>query len=218
MFGALTLLHFQCRPPSKKRPFRVQLLGSITYLAASPDILDDIEEPGLMLDADDTVELAVRLFQLGLFPEERRRVFIATVAQYAVSGEDGYALRDPAIRKMFRRPEWTDFLKRIRAELVPTLGSARRHWERNHERRQDPEEYMYGFNSTLSSLEKLFPDDPVVSREVGWERNAVNEWIAERNAETDNPASDPPPRLRTTEQFQDVQSPKDRSVFDDVDA
>jgi hypothetical protein len=178
------------------------------YLAQSPEILESINEPGLTLGADDDVELAVRLFREGLLPEDNRKAF--------VDGEDGYALRDRSIRKMFRPSEWKHFAERLRLELVPNLARARRYWESNHDRRDDPEEYMDEFKSILDSLEGLFPSDPATLREVGWQRNAMDEWIAERHSEPDENESRPP-RL-PTQRADDPKGSQVRSIFDDVDA
>jgi energy-coupling factor transporter ATP-binding protein EcfA2 len=186
------------------------------YLAQSPEILESINEPGLTLGADDDVELAVRLFREGLLPEDNRKAFVDSVVEYAVDGEDGYALRDRSIRKMFRPSEWKHFAERLRLELVPNLARARRYWESNHDRRDDPEEYMDEFKSILDSLEGLFPSDPATLREVGWQRNAMDEWIAERHSEPDENESRPP-RL-PTQRADDPKGSQVRSIFDDVDA
>jgi hypothetical protein len=188
------------------------------YLSEHLEIMERVAEPDLMLEADDSVALAVRLFDLGLLPEHVRKAFLETVEQYAISGEDGYGLRNPGIRKMFRRGEWKDFLERIRARLVPILGSARRDWERSYRSSDDPEEHMDGFSSILKSLETLFPDDPVVSSNVSREQRVVEEWIEDRKAAMDDPPSGPPPRIHSTGSSHEVPNPQKRSVFDDVDA
>lgn len=185
------------------------------YLARCPEVLDGVSEPGLALDADPIVELALRLFELRLLPEVNGTAFLEAVTQYAVDGEDGYAIRDSEIRSMFRRPEWTQFVDRLRGNLVPSLPHVRREWERNHSSGEDPEQHMEGFMGILDSLEREFPGDPAVVREVSFQRNAVKEWISEHYPEPEE--SGPPPRLLA--HSPEASNPyQDRSVFDDVDA
>ena len=185
------------------------------YLSEHPEVLESVSEPGLSLDAEPAVEFALRLFELRLLPEANRKAFVEAVSQYAVDGEDGYAFRDSKIRKVFQRPEWIQFVDRLREELVPSLPSVRRTWQSHHNSGEDPEQHVEGFISILDSLEKQFPEDRTVVREVSFQRNLVMEWISENYPEPED--TGPPPRL-LAHPSEAPNSCQDRSIFDDVDA
>ena len=88
------------------------------YLERYPRLLDQVSEPGLLLEAVPEVRLAERLYEFGLLPDEQRRKFVETVSNYAVEGLDGGALSDNAIRSLFTRDECEDLVERVRVELL----------------------------------------------------------------------------------------------------
>ena len=183
------------------------------YVERNPEILDRVVKPGLMLNAVPEVELATRLHEFGLLAEDRRQEFISTVSEYALKGQDLYALGDTGIRGVFRDREFEEFLTRVHTELLPRLDDVRSDWESNCDSDQSVDEQMQPLLDSFEVLKKLFVDDEaaigVVEREVG---RAV-EWIADHRSEE----LDVEPRRR----FGDVR-PLDefhtaRSIFDDID-
>ena len=76
----------------------VRRASNLRYFDRHPDLLDKVAKPGLLLHAVPEVDLAVRLHELGLLPDGHRKKFIATVSNYALAGEDLYALEDLGIR------------------------------------------------------------------------------------------------------------------------
>jgi hypothetical protein len=70
------------------------------------------------------VDLAIRLHELGLLPEEYRQAFVTTVIAYAIEGEDLYALESLRIQSVFTSAELSAFRERVRAELVPRAIAA----------------------------------------------------------------------------------------------
>jgi hypothetical protein len=179
--------------------------------------MDGIKTPGMMLEFDDDVQLALRLFELAVLPESLRKTFVQAVSNYAIEGEDGFALRSEALQKMFKPAEWQRVKRRVRTELVRKLADVRRFWESNYDRAQTPEDYMDELRNIFTSLEVLFPNDAAVSRTVSLERNILDDWIAKHQADSEIDPG-PPPRLTNEPSATPERDPEARSIFDDVDA
>lgn len=184
------------------------------YVEKNPDLPDSVSEPGLFLSAVSEVDLAVRLHEFGLLPEDRRKKFIATVSGYAVEGEDLYALEDGNIRRMFEDREFEELLLRVQTELLPRLDEVRRTWQSNHDSDQSPDNHMQPLLDSFEALKKLFSDDEDAVKIVERETARVVEWIAEHLPDD--------PDTRHRQSLGEVQASDefhgDRSIFEDVDA
>jgi hypothetical protein len=191
------------------------------YLQHHPQIFGRVSNPRLFLYVASEVGLALRLFELGLFPEEHRKKFVQTVTQYAVDGDDGYVFESREIRKMFTREEMKNLKLRVRTELVPGLKNARRNWEDNLSSDEDPESYIQPFSDLLSALEREFPSDDDVAAAVERERVLVQRWIentlqdlAERG---DRPYDEPDYDSGDYSHSEGRVAVAGRSTFDDID-
>ena len=174
-----------------------------------------------MLYAVSEVDLALRLFELGLFPEVYRKGFVQTVTQYAVDGNDGYVFESRDIRKIFTREEIKNLKLRVRTELVPGLKNARGNWEDNLPSDEDPESYIQPFSDLLSALEREFSSDPDVMAAVKEESVLVKRWIentlqdlAERG---DRPYDEPDYDAGDYSRSEGRMGATERSIFDDID-
>lgn len=192
------------------------------YQKRHPAILDRVSTPRKLLYAVSEVELALRLFEFGLLPEENRRKFVQTVTQYAVEGEDGYALENSRIAKMFTTEEEEELTLRLQRELIPNLADARKYWEENFSDDEDPESYIQPFVDILSALEARFPTDNNVGAAVAEEGTKVDRWIqqtiedlAEREGDQQN--IEPEYDRRDFHAFREQLVPAERSIFDDID-
>jgi hypothetical protein len=184
------------------------------YIETHPDLLDRVSQPGLYLSAVSEVDLAVRLHEFGLLPEEARKEFVATVGGYAVEGEDLYGLEDADIRRVFEGPEFEELLLRVRAELLPRLDDVRRNRQRNRDYDQSPDEHMQPLLGSFETLKKLFSDDEDAVKIVERENERVLEWIAENTSE--DPDTTESRTLGEVQASDELRG--DRSIFDDVDA
>jgi hypothetical protein len=191
------------------------------YLQHSPQLLERVSAPGLRLDAVSEVDLAVRLFELKLLPEQYRAKFVQTVAEYAINGDDAYALETPEIKKMFNRSEKKELKRRIRQELVPNIENVRENWENNRNSDEDPESYIQPYSDLLTALENEFSSDPEVRRTVIAEALSIRGWIErtllhmEENSDTRDYEPDYDPSVYpTTSPKGEVET---RSIFDDID-
>jgi len=183
------------------------------YLQNNPGLLDQASKPGLFLDTVPEVRLAERLQEFGLLPEENRRMFIDTVSNYALEGEDAGALDDEGIRTLFADDEFEELVRRVRAELLPRLGDVRCSRQSDHSLGESPEEHMQPLLEVFDSLKKRFDDDETAITLIEREIRRTNEWIDENTLEEPE---------RSPRKLGKVEAPEKphstRSIFDDIDA
>ncbi len=183
------------------------------YVEKHPELLDSVSEPGLFLSAVSEVDLAVRLHEYGLLPEDKRQKFIATVSGYALKAEDLYALEDLDMRQMFTDAEFEELRLRVRYELLPRLEDVRWNWQVNHSSDESAEDHMQPLLDSFGTLRKVFADESEVMKIVERETERANEWIAEHMPdEPDNAPKRTLGDLQTSGEFKDG-----RGIFDDVD-
>jgi hypothetical protein len=181
------------------------------WVSRSPEALEGIAKPGLYLSAVSETGLAMRLHQFRLLPEDVRRRFVEAIVRYAVSGEDGYVIHHKPLRSMLTQDENTDFVKKLRTELIPNLGDVRRTWQSNVGYGEDREQGASELVEFFIALRGEFQSDRAVVAEVSRQEELLNEWIAEEEA----PEPQVPPRKRLSEsdpQWSD-RSAEARSIF-----
>ncbi len=184
------------------------------YLQSNPEVLDRVAEPGLYLSSVSETRLALRLHELGLLPEEHRQLFVKTVVQYAIEGEDGYIFQNNEMRAVLTLAENEELVRRARSELLPNLGEVRRNWQSNCGSTDDPDQFMSEFFELIEALKREFPEDGGVQSEVNSERDAANEWISEHEP----PERNIPPRSILSAKEEPLSDHQTRSIFDDVDS
>lgn len=182
------------------------------YLRTDQELIESIAKPTLYLEFSDEVDLAIRLFALGLLPEEARRTLIETVSTYALNGDDARVLRDPELRLLLSEKELRRLQESIRTELLPRIDAVRLEHQAGRESEDDPEWHMRRFTQLLSAIEKEYPTSRRIRTIVESERLQVQEWIDENPTETDSSTSrdimvDNP----------NVSHNVSRSIFDDID-
>jgi hypothetical protein len=187
------------------------------YIQQHPDLLARVSDPGLFLNTVSEVDLAIRLHELGLLPENHREHFVATVVAYSIAGEDLHAIENLRIQSVFTSDELSAFRARIRKELIPNLGDVRRTWQSNRDSDQSPDDHIEPLLQSFSALKEEFADDPATINKIENEIQLGRVWIAEKTE--DDPKPERPART-----FGEVDSPENsllrsqtRGIFDDVD-
>lgn len=183
------------------------------YLEENTYLLDKVSEPGLYLNAVSEVGLAVRLFEFDLLPEEHRKRFINTVSDYAIQGEDLYALDSADIKHLFTDREFKDLLEKVHNQLISRLDDVRRDIEENYRTNESAEEHMQPFLDTLEILKKHFGNNIQTNKIIGEQIDLANDWISE------NTVKEPEIEIQALGNI-DAKEPGilSRSIFDDIDA
>lgn len=174
-----------------------------------------MSKPGLFLDSVSEVDLAIRLHEFGILPEEFRREFVTTVIAYAIDGEDFYALKSLRIQRVFTSTELSEFRERVRVDVLPRLADIRRTWEFNRNSDQAPDEYMQPLIDSFSALKQEFVHEPAILTNIDEEIQSIEQWITDESE--NEPKTDRPTRT-----FGDINTPEPppvltRGIFDDVD-
>ena len=185
----------------------------ILYLQTNPELIDKVCRPGLLLGSSSEVALAVRLHEFGLLPEENRKIFVQAVSAYAISGEDVYALDDEDIRSVFTGAEFDALVARIRADLLPRLGTVREEQQDGYRDDEPADEYMEHMFESFKTLKDRFGDDAEAVRIIDREIDLAKDWINDN----DHPRPDRAPRSLGTAETIDKPHGT-RSIFDDLDA
>ena len=183
------------------------------YLQHNSSLLAQVSNPGLFLYAVPEVDLAERLHEFGLLPDEYRKKFVETVSNYALDGEDASALDDDGIRKLFTDDEFEDLVQRVRVELLPRLDDVRQGWESNHSLNELPEEHMQQLLEFFDSLKAQFGDDESAAQVIDREISLTNQWIGENTSQEFEANPRQMGKIEATERPQST-----RSIFDDIDA
>jgi hypothetical protein len=185
------------------------------YINADPEILDRASLPGLSLSAVSSVDLAIRLNEFGLFPEERRKTFVQTVIAYAMDGQDLYAIESARIQSMFTSRELGDFRARLRIGLLPKLFDIRYDWESYYDSGNSADGHMQPLIDSFSALKTEFADEPEIVSEIGKQIQLAEEWIAEHSS--DDSISDRQ-NLTLGQETSEFHASIIRGIFDDIDA
>ncbi len=182
------------------------------YIEQNPELMDDVGKPGLYLNAVSEVDLAVRINEYGILPENIRKKFIEIVSEYAINGEDLYALDDEEIKTVFSDDEFDELLVGVRTKLLPRLDEVRQEYQDNYYQDEEPDVYMLQLFGIFEILEKYYGDESNVIRNISEQTEIVNEWIEENKTD----AIEREPRvLGSIDIVKQANGP--RSIFDDID-
>jgi hypothetical protein len=165
-----------------------------------------------MLSAVSEVPLAARLYEFGLFPEDKRKKFIQTVITYALNGDDMAALGDADIRKLFKDSEFKAFRARVLKEVVPRLADIRDKWE-DEFYSGSPEDHMQPLIDSFGTLKESFADNKAVVESIEQEIDNTNDWISDK---TEEEPEIEPREIGTVNSVNIAEGT--RSVFEDIDA
>jgi len=183
------------------------------YLKRDPKLLAAVSQPGTRLSVVPEVDLAIRLHDFGLLPEENRKKFVATVSGYATEGRDQYALIDEGVQRVFTRNEFEELKTTARTKLLQRLPYIRKELQEDYSSSDSPDEHMQSHLEDLRWLKRAFGGDTGATRIIVREMKRTNEWVAA----TDDPEPSVEPRvLGTAEATEEAHGT--RTIFDDIDA
>lgn len=186
------------------------------YLESDKTLLDKISDPSMSLRSSTKVNVAKRLHDLELLPENHRKQFIKTVSYYAIEGMDTYALKDSKIKSLFTETEFKELVNNVSENLVPRLADVRRDVElawSSSDADTDSAEHMHQFDDIIDPLFEIFESDSAIIEIIEQEKEYSRQWIDEHYAEPEEPPT------RTLDSNVEIPANKStRSIFDDIDA
>lgn len=182
------------------------------YLQRNAGLLDQVSQPGLFLDSVPEVRLVKRLHEFGLLPEDKRRKFVETISNFALEGQDAYALADEGVRILFANDEFEDLIRNVRTGLIPRLADVRREWESSHDSGESTEDHMRPLLELFDALDRQFSGEEEAVGFIKRELRRTRAWIEEHAFEEPEIM---PRELGEVEASE--KPPSTRSIFDDVD-
>jgi hypothetical protein len=184
------------------------------YLEKNPNTAELISSPGLYLGVVSEVPLAIKLNELGLFPEVHRKQFVETVSKYAVNGEDASALNDNGIRSVFNKSELKALANAVHTKLLPRLSEVRLDLQSDYRSSNgSPDDHMYYFLECLAALESSYSSNKKIVKKIQHEQSLVGEWISDEVVDLDER---PPRSLGEVDDAPLVSGT--RSIFEDIDS
>lgn len=134
------------------------------------------------------------------------------MSAYAISVEDVHALDDENIRSMFTDAEFDALIARVRADLLPRLGSVREKEQDGYRADEPADEHMEHMFERFKTLKDKFGDDAEAVRIIDREIDLAKDWI------NDNDRVRPDRASRSLGIAGTIDKPHGtRSIFDDVD-
>lgn len=184
----------------------------VEYIKANEGIVEQVVQPGLMLDTVSEVNVACRFHECNLLSEVNRRTFIDTVSKYAIDGDDLYALRSEKIRSLFTTQEFEGLKNQVRINVIPKIKELCTKRQSNFDG-DDAEFHMQSVMETLETIEEEFQDDNLVSKQVKKQIQEVKDWVEANTIENTLGA-----REKLSDDMTSLQHESERSIFDDVDS
>jgi hypothetical protein len=149
----------------------------------------------------------------GLLSETHRKLFVDTVSNYAIQGEDVTALSDSGIQLMFRGDELTTLREQVQMQLIPRLDDIRHEVQVSYRELSDsPEEHMSRYLETLSTLHACYEENHIVVAMIARERLHAELWISENEQEE----TEQHIRRVGADHIAPIKQSA-RSIFDDID-
>lgn len=182
------------------------------YLERRPQLLDDLSEPGLMLDADPDNDLVISLHGNGILPEATRAIFAAHLIEFCVDGTDGSVLWDEPLRGLLT-PTEDDLLRDLLLrEVIPNPRSVVDMFVQCAVD-DDPEGSTVPLEEFAEALEQEFPDNPSAKAAADKVREARWDWINDQPWHEHEEAS--PEQFQWPEPAEEL-NPTGRSIFEDL--
>ena len=183
-----------------------------SYLAAEPKLIESVIRPSLHLEFSVEVDFAIRLFKLGLLPEDARRTFVEAVSKCVRDGDDARVLSDPELRSLLTDKELSKQRESVRTLVLPRIEEVRLAHQAGREPEDDPVLHMRRFTQLLSVIAEAYPHSGRISKIIKRERLLVHDWIDENLIQADSENS-----RDITIDGPSLSHSVSRSIFDDVD-
>ena len=183
------------------------------YLNHYPETYDQLADESITYNYQN--ELLIKLFELGMLPENIRRAFVKRVSDLAVETPDADFLTK-RIRALFTAEELEHILERIRGEVLPYLYDAIWDWKSNYSRPDDAEDYFGPLLETLERFGDEFSGDKTAEKQIREAIDRVNTIIEDTKVELSD-GLDERYFYKGEDSFDVANETTPRDIFDDVD-
>jgi hypothetical protein len=184
------------------------------YIAASPEIFQQLITPSMSFYYSAEIDLLLRLAEEELLPETYRKQFADYIAEHTVSGEDLYLLKNEELQTLFTAEELSVIREKVKLELLPKIDTLRekRQSEFRDHNNDTSEEHMEDFLDKMNILLDAYEAEaPMLEVEAAIDK--AKEWVEENNANFQQALPD-----RVLESSDaSVTTTTTRSIFDDID-
>lgn len=183
------------------------------YLERHPQLLDELCEPGLMLEVHDSNYLASSLHRNGLLPERIRAGFVRSLIGYCIDGTDGAVLWDGDLRGMLTDDEQRTLRTRLMTELIPHPESILHNLPSSVSEDEDLHQLTWPIMEFAEALVAEFDRDEAVLAAAAAIESAREDWLIDHGW-SDHWADDE--RHYNAPLTARPHAHGDRSVFDDL--
>ena len=183
------------------------------YLNDNPTLLDELYDSKKYYIGSVRVDLAARLHQFGLLPNQHGKTLVEKASQQLLDGDDSSALSNKNIQRLLSKEELGELLTRVENELVPDLEWIREGYESSYSIGDDPESHFQSLYELFAALQDHFSENQEIMRNIERQESELAYWIDD-NCQT--PESDDD--RREFDRVDISSDPQlDRSIFDDID-
>ncbi len=165
------------------------------------------------LYAVEDVALLVRLHQMGLLPEQKRKEVIDVIASLAIEVPDaGFLAAD--IRTLFLESEMENLVYRVKQEFLGDIDRHLDNWQSDFSGSEDPESFFEPLTSALNEYKNVFWDDHSAVQIIEQANSFVRDVIDDLHSEMPR---EPDYDYYSSSSSSAPHEEAGRSIFDDVD-
>lgn len=185
----------------------------VSFLENFPDFISKLSV-GSYIYADSDVDLAVRLHEFRLLPEDERVRFVSEIKSLSVDTPDAGFLKED-IKTLISEEEMADILVYVQESLIPYLENTIDQWKSDYNNGDDPESHFEELKSNLGDYKNAFSTNEYLRRKIDSAIDKINAAIDDLNYEYSRDSDKDVFNDKSSNHHRAVSL---RSIFDDVDA
>ena len=182
------------------------------YVDFYPSELDKFGDPRVFHTSME-LDVAARLLEFGLLPEEHRVALVKNASKELLQGDGCGPLNTNSTSSLFTEEELDDLYYRVKEELIPDLENVGENWKSQYEHGEDLDQFFEPLLELFDSLRDQFGDDQQISDLIEQEEDEIQGFIAKNVPVWEADPDD--------WDFDDADTPdepeRERSIFDDID-
>lgn len=168
--------------------------------------------------ADDRTKLILKAHQHGVLPPDQRAIFVAELASQVIDDADiDFLVDDAAMEEFLTTGEHEELLGLARSDFVQNLESTIDAERDAFESGWDPDDWFMYMRETVDALERLFPDDEVISDVATEARETIRDRVMDLKRRIEEEEDEVEEDDETPHAVGQAATASDvRSIFDDL--